>query len=88
MKEEWREIKGYEGIYEISNLGRVRSVDRYIEHPRHGTQKRKGQLLRPILNSTQARHVNTNYRKVILCNNGHRKTKTIHLLVKETFGEK
>lgn len=28
--EEWREIPGYEGAYEVSNLGRVRSVDRRI----------------------------------------------------------
>ena len=27
MKEEWRDIEGYEDWYEISNLGRVRSID-------------------------------------------------------------
>lgn len=30
--EEWRSIKSYEGIYEVSSWGRVRSVDRYIKH--------------------------------------------------------
>ena len=29
MIEEWRPIKGYEGLYEVSNTGRVRSLDRY-----------------------------------------------------------
>lgn len=28
MKEQWMPIKGYEGLYEVSNLGRVRSFDR------------------------------------------------------------
>ena len=30
-KEEWRAIQGYEGIYEVSNFGNVRSVDRYLD---------------------------------------------------------
>ena len=30
-KEEiWKDIKGYEGYYQVSNLGRVKSLDRYI----------------------------------------------------------
>jgi len=29
MKEEWRPVKGYEGLYEVSNTARARSVDRY-----------------------------------------------------------
>lgn len=30
MKEEWRPVKEYEGLYEISNMGRFRSIDRVI----------------------------------------------------------
>lgn len=30
MKEEWREIKGYEGYYEVSNIGNIRSMERYV----------------------------------------------------------
>ena len=26
----WKDIKGYEGYYQISNLGRVKSLDRYV----------------------------------------------------------
>ncbi len=29
IKEEWRSIEGYEDFYEVSNMGNVRSVDRY-----------------------------------------------------------
>lgn len=32
MEEIWKDIKGYEGIYQVSNLGNVRSLDRYIEN--------------------------------------------------------
>ena len=28
--EEWRSVKGYEGYYEVSNLGRIRSADRVV----------------------------------------------------------
>lgn len=31
MEEVWKDIEGYEGIYQVSNLGRVRSLDRYTE---------------------------------------------------------
>ena len=30
MQEEWRPVVGFEGIYEVSNLGKVRSLDRYV----------------------------------------------------------
>lgn len=30
MTEEWRDIPGYRGYYQVSSLGRVRSVDRTI----------------------------------------------------------
>ena len=29
--EVWKDIKGYEGLYQVSNFGRVRSLDRYVE---------------------------------------------------------
>lgn len=38
MKEQWKNIKGYEGRYQISNLGRVRSLPRIVSF---GTQSRK-----------------------------------------------
>mgnify|MGYP001601663485 CR=1 FL=1 len=30
LKEEWRDIPEYEGIYQVSNFGRVKSLDRFI----------------------------------------------------------
>lgn len=36
--ETWKDIKNYEGIYQVSNLGRVKVLDRYIVRKR-GTKK-------------------------------------------------
>ena len=47
--EEWRPVVGHEGAYEVSSLGRVRSVDRKIWHSNGGGHWHKitGRLLRP-----------------------------------------
>jgi hypothetical protein len=48
--EEWREIPGYDG-YEASSLGRVRSVDRWVEvEGNHGRRFYRGRVLRPRRN--------------------------------------
>lgn len=74
--EEWRDVVGYEGFYQVSNLGNVRSVDRYIEC--NGVMRfQKGKMLSP--------HMGTfGYKQVILCN---KKTKLfkVHRLVAEAF---
>ena len=31
--EEWRNIKGYEGLYQVSNLGRIKSLAKIVEIP-------------------------------------------------------
>lgn len=30
MKEEWRDIPQYEGLYQVSNQGQIRSIDRIV----------------------------------------------------------
>mgnify|MGYP003349307499 FL=1 len=51
MDETWKPIPGYEGVYEVSDHGRVRSLDRYVvcEGPVKGlyVSKKKGRILRP-----------------------------------------
>ena len=46
MCEVWRDIVDYEGYYQVSDLGRVRSVDRVVRHPRGGDTRLKGKILR------------------------------------------
>lgn len=42
----WKDIYGYEGYYQVSNLGRVKSLDRIIPHPRLYQQFVEGRILK------------------------------------------
>lgn len=46
LSEEWRAIPGWEGFYEVSTLGRVRSLDRTLETVR-GPWRQRGRVLSP-----------------------------------------
>ena len=45
-EERWKPVTGYEGIYEASSHGRVRSVDRTVTRSDGQVHRRKGKLLR------------------------------------------
>ena len=80
MKEEWKDIKGYEGLYQISNLGRVKSLARtYSHHNRytHVIKHIQEKILKPQLRGQ--------YLKVTLLKHNHRKQVSVHKLVAETF---
>ncbi|TXG90667.1 hypothetical protein DW322_11145 [Rhodococcus rhodnii] len=47
MTEEWRDILGYEGSYQVSDTGRVRSLDRLIVLKNGSTQQWRGRVLSP-----------------------------------------
>ena len=47
-KEVWKDIEGYEGKYQVSNLGRVRSLDRYPLFKDGRKRLLKGQVLKPV----------------------------------------
>jgi len=64
MKEIWKDIKGYEGAYQISNLGRVKTLRRKIKHPRHGEYLRPEKILRPRINHHGYLRVAFNVNKV------------------------
>ena len=47
--EEWRPIDGYEGAYEVSNLGRVKSVGRIVKRA-SSSMRIQGRILKPVIN--------------------------------------
>jgi len=78
-KEIWKDIPGYEGLYQVSDLGRVRSLDRVVPNGRHGgTRKLKGKVLKAWPNSFSYLHVN-------LCKDGKCKPTKVHKLVAMAF---
>ena len=44
--ENWKPIEGFEGLYEISDWGRVRSVDHYVNYKSNGKRLVKGRILK------------------------------------------
>lgn len=83
MNEEWRDIKGYENLYQVSNFGRIKSLDRYkITKGRYGKLKIKikGKVLKPCLN-------HDGYYEVVLSKDGKAKMFRLHRIVANTFIE-
>ena len=78
MDEEWRDIKGYEGYYQVSNLGRVKSLERVIAHPITGKTKLKGAVLRLSSHSG-------GYKSIGLSLNGNVGRYYVHRLVAQAF---
>ena len=82
-KEIWKDIPNYEGLYQASNLGRIRSLDRIRKQYNHNgiaTVKYKGKILKQQIKS------GTGYYVVRLYDNNKKsKTKLIHRLIAETF---
>lgn len=66
---------GYEELYQVSDMGRVRSVDRVVSHGRGGLRKLKGRILRPF-SISRLGHTGVDLRK-----EGTRRTIYIHRLV-------
>lgn len=47
--EVWKDVEGYEGMYAVSNMGRVKSLNRDLPHAEHGTWHIKERILKPSL---------------------------------------
>ena len=74
----WKPVKDYEGIYEVSNLGRVKSLTRWVEYKNCVPRFKLGKLFKTNINSW-------GYLFVRLSKNGKSKTLRIHQLVAVAF---
>ena len=70
-REEWKPVKGYEGLYEVSNLGRVKSL------PRNNFKTVR--ILKPYINK------HNGYSYIQLCKDNRPKVFRLHKLVFENF---
>jgi hypothetical protein len=77
-KEIWKPVKGYEGLYEVSNLGRVKSLERIVKKSDGSKRTVNERILKPAMNSV-------GYFYIDLSNQGVKKTRKIHQLVAESF---
>lgn len=76
MEEIWKDIKGYEGLYQVSNFGNVKSIDRLVKGKSNTQQFKVGKKL--FVRKGK-------YLQVILWKNNKYESKLIHRLVAETF---
>src|SRR5882724_7621941 len=73
----WKPVQAYEGYYEISNSGIVRSLERTIAFSK-GSRKLKSRTL-------QSRMNNCGYAEVRLSKNGIKKTTFVHIILAQAF---
>lgn len=73
MQEEWRAIKGWEDYYEVSNMGRVRSVGRVVKRG-NDAYSVKSRIIKIGMKNT-----------ICLCKDGKPEYHLIHRLVAEAF---
>ena len=77
MQEIWKDIKGYEGLYQVSNLGRIKSLERKTFGEKYGVHKLKEKILK--------KGKCGKYNIVVLRKDKKNKTLYIHRLVAKAF---
>ena len=81
MREEWRPIRNYEGLYEVSNMGNVKSLERTVWDSVRGYYRTVHERILKGRDSGQG------YQKVQLCKDGKIKNYFVHQLVATAFCE-
>jgi len=77
MVEEWKSVVGYEGLYEVSNTGKIKALERLVVN-NGGLQHKHERVLKP-------NYGKNNHGLVVLCKNGKTKPHLVHRIVAEAF---
>lgn len=78
MLEEWKDIKNFKGLYQVSNLGNVKSLDKEINNWKSGKCIRKGKILKMQIHKT-------GYGYLLLHKDGKIHHLFVHRLVAQEF---
>lgn len=79
VAEEWRSVEGYEGIYEVSSLGNVRSLDRVVIDKRGARYRYRGRTIK----SSKCKM--WGYWRLLLCQGCKCSSFQVHALVARAF---
>lgn len=80
QQEIWKDVIGYEGLYQVSNFGKIKSLDIYVNSKNGSRRLHKGKVLKNNISKN-------GYYSVILCKNGKHSKKLVHRLVADAFIE-
>lgn len=80
MKEIWKDIPDYKGLYQVSNYGRVKSLGRTVRGKTGQLFEVDEKILKPV-----GRSRNKSYLAVHLCRNSKTQTESVHRLVASAF---
>lgn len=78
MAEVWKDIQGYEGLYQVSDRGEVKSLPRTIERRGNSPMRLRERILRPRINRK-------GYATVGLCKECEMWNRTVHRIVAQAF---
>lgn len=78
LQEQWVDIQGFIGYYQVSNKGNIRSVDRIIDHPKSIKNKIKSK-------QKNFNYQSNNYKQINLFKNGICKGILLHRIVANAF---
>ena len=76
--EEWKDVKGFEGLYQVSNMGNFKSLDRVTQHNDGRVRRIKGKVIEGSLSYR-------GYIQVTMSKNGVITSSSLHRLVAKTF---
>jgi len=74
----WKDVVGFEGAYQVSSFGRVKSLDRIVKRPPKGDLPLKGKYIKPLMEKK-------GYFAVGLINHSIKHQRKIHRLVATMF---